>query len=148
MKRDGKVTVAGRNLVKKHVKRTETFAGGTVNKEMPIHRSNVRPVDPVTGCVGDSHHPPKPGARAPARRCLTRARAPGAPDGRRKAVRIATRFTEDGKKVRVTVGRNASGSILPKPAQLLERKKPRPVVDGPKDTAPDVVGRVTFDGTW
>ena len=66
----------------------------------------------------------------------------------RKAVRIATRFTEDGKKVRVTVGKNASGSILPKPAQLLERKKPRPVVDGPKDTAPDTVGKVTFNGVW
>ena len=49
MKREGKVLVSGRNLVKKHVRKTENFAGGTVLKEMPIHRSNVRPVDPVTG---------------------------------------------------------------------------------------------------
>ena len=115
LKREGKVLVSGRNLVKKHVRKTETFAGGTVLKEMPIHRSNVRPVDPVTG----------------------------------KAVRISYRFLEDGSKVRVTVGKNASGEILPKPEMLIgERRKPRPVVDGPKDTPPDTVGKTTFNGIW
>ena len=44
-----KVFIEGKNLVKKHIKRSSAFAGGTVDKEMPIHISNVRPMDPETG---------------------------------------------------------------------------------------------------
>jgi hypothetical protein len=37
-------------------------------------------------------------------------------------------------QVRVTRGRAASGTIVPRPALLLERKWPRPTDDGPRDT--------------
>lgn len=44
-----RVIVEGRNLVKKHVKRTETHQGGIFSKEAPMHVSNVQLLDPVTG---------------------------------------------------------------------------------------------------
>ncbi|XP_024543077.1 probable 39S ribosomal protein L24, mitochondrial [Selaginella moellendorffii] len=44
-----KVIVEGRNLVKRHVKRTVDNLTGVVTKESPIHVSNVMLVDPVSG---------------------------------------------------------------------------------------------------
>ena len=45
-----RVIVDGINLVKKHQKPTRaTMQGGIIDKEMPIHVSNVAIVDPKTG---------------------------------------------------------------------------------------------------
>ena len=107
-----RVTVEGRNLVKKTVKKTAESPGGIVSKEAPLSYSNVMLADPVTG-------------------------AP---------VRSTYRFLEDGSKVRVTVGKGASGSVVPRPEILRERRKPLPAVGGPKDTPPDVVQKQTFQG--
>lgn len=46
---DDKVLVSGVNLVKKHTKPTSTSEGGIIQKELPIHISNVSHVDPKTG---------------------------------------------------------------------------------------------------
>lgn len=45
--------------------------------------------------------------------------------GCRAPVRVTYRYLEDGTKVRVSTGGNASGSIIPRPAILRERRKPR-----------------------
>ena len=50
------------------------------------------------------------------------------------AVRARTRFLDDGTKVRYTVGRNASGSIVPKPDVAAARTKPRKTDVGSRDT--------------
>lgn len=48
---ENKVVVSGVNLVKKHTKPTQTSEGGIVQKELPIHVSNVSHVDPKTGAA-------------------------------------------------------------------------------------------------
>jgi large subunit ribosomal protein L24 len=47
----GKVLVKGVNVVKKHQKPNPTLGvqGGVIEKEMPIHASNVMLVNPATG---------------------------------------------------------------------------------------------------
>ena len=45
MKSD-RVTVEKTNMVKRHTKRTQTAAGGIIEKELPIHYSNVLLVCP------------------------------------------------------------------------------------------------------
>lgn len=104
-----RVIVEGRNLVKRHIKRTEGNPGGIITTESPLHYSNVQVVDPVT--------------KAP--------------------VRLTWRFLEDGTKVRVTRGKKASGSIVPRPEILKQRRKPRPL-PGPKDTPFAEVARQTM----
>ena len=47
--KEGKVIVAGVNMVKRHTKPTQESAGGIVSKEMPIHISNVAYIDPKDG---------------------------------------------------------------------------------------------------
>ncbi|GAB4820479.1 hypothetical protein N2152v2_007525 [Parachlorella kessleri] len=49
-------------------------------------------------------------------------------------VRAAFRWLEDGTKVRVSRGRMASGSIIPRPDVLKQRRKPLPIKAGPQDT--------------
>jgi len=44
-----RVVVQGVNVVKRHQRPTQTQAGGIVEKEAPIHISNVAHVDPKTG---------------------------------------------------------------------------------------------------
>eukprot|EP00850_Spirogloea_muscicola_P002351 SM000009S23480 [mRNA] locus=s9:189656:191424:+ [translate_table: standard] len=44
-----RVVITGRNLVKKHVKRTEGSPGGIITMEAPLRVSNVSLLDPVTG---------------------------------------------------------------------------------------------------
>ena len=44
--RDNKVIVQGVNIAKRHTKPTQTSGGGIVEKEAPIHVSNVAHVDP------------------------------------------------------------------------------------------------------
>ena len=38
---DDRVVVEGLNLVKRHTKKSQTSEGGIIEKEAPIHRSNV-----------------------------------------------------------------------------------------------------------
>lgn len=49
-------------------------------------------------------------------------------------VRVSWRWLEDGTKVRVSKGRLASSSIVPRPDILKQRRKPLPVKAGPQDT--------------
>lgn len=49
--KDSKVIVSGVNLVKKHTKPTQFSEGGIIQKELPIHVSNVSHIDPKTGVV-------------------------------------------------------------------------------------------------
>lgn len=50
MPADDRVVVEGINRVWKHVKPSQRFPqGGRIQKEAPIHISNVQPVDPKTG---------------------------------------------------------------------------------------------------
>ncbi len=74
------VVVEGVNLRKFHEKVRQTkdgATGGIVEREAPIHISNVMLIDPQTD----------------------------------KPVRVGTKVV-DGKRVRVTKGRNASGSVV------------------------------------
>ena len=57
-----------------------------------------------------------------------------------KPTKISRRFLEDGTKVRVS---KASGQIIPKPNPLRNRK-PRSVIQGPKDTSAVDAASVTF----
>lgn len=45
---DNKVIVSGVNLAKKHTKPSQTSEGGIIQKELPIHVSNVSHIDPKT----------------------------------------------------------------------------------------------------
>ena len=45
---ENKLIVSGVNLAKKHTKATQTSEGGIVQKELPIHISNVSHIDPKT----------------------------------------------------------------------------------------------------
>ena len=47
---EGRVLVEGVNLVKRHTRPTQqSQQGGILEKEAPLHLSNVMPVDPKTG---------------------------------------------------------------------------------------------------
>lgn len=54
------------------------------------------------------------------------------------------RFQEDGTKVRVAA--SGSGAVVPYPADLKERSRPRSLDPGPLDTPLDAVQQVTFPG--
>lgn len=78
--KDEKVLVQGINMVKKHRKPSQANPeGAIIEKEAPVHISNVQIVDPKTN----------------------------------KPTKVGYIF-EDGKKIRVTKGRNASGAKLDK----------------------------------
>ncbi|XP_078428668.1 KOW domain-containing protein [Wolffia australiana] len=62
-----------------------------------------------------------------------------------KPCKIAYAYQEDGKKVRVSRGVGASGSIIPRPEILKIRATPRPTTVGPKDTPRDLVMEKTYD---
>jgi len=49
MPTENRVLVEGINKVKKHTKPSQMGAGGIVEKELPIHVSNVSVVDPKSG---------------------------------------------------------------------------------------------------
>lgn len=49
MPTENRLVVEGVNVVKKHTKPTQMSAGGIVEKELPIHVSNVAIVDPKSG---------------------------------------------------------------------------------------------------
>lgn len=93
-----RVLVEGRNLSKRHIKRSENSPGGIITTESPLHYSNVSLVDTQTN----------------------------------KPVRVTYKWLEDGTKVRVSVGKNATQTVIPKP-ESLKIRSPRPL-PGPKDT--------------
>ncbi|MDC0033868.1 50S ribosomal protein L24 [Alphaproteobacteria bacterium] len=49
--RDARVLVQGVNMVKRHTRPSQMNPGGIVDKEAPIHVSNVAHMDPVGGKV-------------------------------------------------------------------------------------------------
>lgn len=62
-----------------------------------------------------------------------------------KPVRITYKWLEDGTKVRVSVGKNATSTVIPKPESLKERS-PRSL-PGPKDTtSAEAAKRTVEDG--
>lgn len=46
--KDNKAVVSGVNVAKKHTKASQFSEGGIIQKEMPIHISNISHVDPKT----------------------------------------------------------------------------------------------------
>lgn len=44
-----KIVVAGINVVKKHTKPTQYQEGGIIQKELPLHISNIAHIDPKSG---------------------------------------------------------------------------------------------------
>ena len=46
---DRRALVSGVNVVKRHQRQTQRQQGGIVNKESPVHLSNLAHVDPKTG---------------------------------------------------------------------------------------------------
>ncbi len=49
--KDNKIIVSGINMAQKHTKPTRTSDGGIIQKEMPIHISNVSHIDPKTSSI-------------------------------------------------------------------------------------------------
>jgi len=47
--KEGRVIVQGVNMVKRHTRPSQATPGGIVDKEAPIHVSNVAHIDPVGG---------------------------------------------------------------------------------------------------
>ena len=47
--KDDKVIVQGVNMIKRHTRPSQTSAGGIIEREAPIHISNVAVKDPSTG---------------------------------------------------------------------------------------------------
>ena len=47
--KDARALVRGVNMVKRHQRQTQTQQGGIVNKESPIHLSNIAHIDPKSG---------------------------------------------------------------------------------------------------
>ena len=46
---ENRALVAGINVVKRHQRQTQKVQGGIVNKESPVHLSNLAHVDPKSG---------------------------------------------------------------------------------------------------
>lgn len=49
LKGEDRVVVAGVNIKKRHSKPTPQSPGGIIQREAPLHVSNVQPIDPETG---------------------------------------------------------------------------------------------------
>ena len=49
LRKDGRVLVQGVNMVKRHTRPSQTSPGGIVEKEAPLHVSNVALIDPDSG---------------------------------------------------------------------------------------------------
>lgn len=47
--KENKAIVAGVNIVKKHTKASQHSEGGIIQKELPIHISNIAHIDPKSG---------------------------------------------------------------------------------------------------
>lgn len=51
LRKEGRVLVQGVNMVKRHTRPSQVTAGGVLEKEAPVHISNVAFVDPKEGGV-------------------------------------------------------------------------------------------------
>ena len=49
LREENRVLVQGCNMVKRHTSPTQTNPGGIINKEAPLHVSNVAHIDPDSG---------------------------------------------------------------------------------------------------
>ena len=49
LREENRVLVQGCNIVKRHTRPTQTNPGGIINKEAPLHVSNVAHIDPDSG---------------------------------------------------------------------------------------------------
>jgi len=49
LRKEGRVLVQGTNMVKRHTRPSQATAGGILEKEAPVHVSNVAFVDPKEG---------------------------------------------------------------------------------------------------
>ncbi|HEX3943256.1 MAG TPA: 50S ribosomal protein L24 [Rhizomicrobium sp.] len=49
MNKEDRALVSGVNMMKRHQKQTARVQGGIVNREAPIHLSNIAHIDPKTG---------------------------------------------------------------------------------------------------
>ena len=49
LREENRVLVQGCNMVKRHTRPTQTSSGGIINKEAPLHISNVAHIDPDSG---------------------------------------------------------------------------------------------------
>ena len=49
LRAENRVLVQGCNMVKRHTRPTQTSPGGIINKEAPLHVSNVAHIDPESG---------------------------------------------------------------------------------------------------
>ena len=49
IREENRVLVQGCNMVKRHTRPTQTNPGGIINKEAPLHVSNVAHIDPDSG---------------------------------------------------------------------------------------------------
>ena len=49
LRKEGRVVVQGVNMVRRHTRPSQTTPGGIVEKEAPLHISNVALVDPESG---------------------------------------------------------------------------------------------------
>ena len=47
--KENRALVSGVNVVKRHQRQTQTQQGGIVNKESPVHLSNLAHIDPKSG---------------------------------------------------------------------------------------------------
>jgi large subunit ribosomal protein L24 len=47
--KEDRALVSGINVVKRHQRQTQTTQGGIVNKESPVHLSNIAHIDPKSG---------------------------------------------------------------------------------------------------
>jgi len=47
--KEDRALVSGVNVVKRHQRQTQRVQGGIVNKESPIHLSNIAHIDPNSG---------------------------------------------------------------------------------------------------
>ena len=47
--KEDRALVSGVNMVKRHQRQTQRVQGGIVNKEAPVHLSNIAHVDPKSG---------------------------------------------------------------------------------------------------
>ena len=47
--KEERALVSGVNIVKRHQRQTQRTQGGIINKEAPLHLSNIAHVDPKTG---------------------------------------------------------------------------------------------------
>ena len=49
LREENRVLVQGCNMVKRHTRPTQASPGGIINKEAPLHISNVAHIDPYSG---------------------------------------------------------------------------------------------------